>query len=61
MNTIKLGNLVLIIAHSQGNFYANTSYELLDISSGYKNKTKVVAIATPANHVAGKGNYYTLF
>jgi len=51
------GHRVLLVAHSQGNIYANAVYERL---SWKKNYTKIVAIGSPANNVAGNGEHITL-
>lgn len=46
---------VLIIAHSQGNLYANQAYQLMANTepASFKDSFAVYAVATPANHVAG--------
>lgn len=52
---------VVILSHSQGNFYANRAYETISrMSNGVTltNALGVVGIATPANYVAG-GGYHT--
>ena len=49
--SIKLGHNVIVIAHSQGNYYTNESYELLD--DWMKPYFYMMGVATPANHVAG--------
>lgn len=49
--SIKLGHGVVVIAHSQGNYYTNEAYELLD--DWMKPYFKMMGVATPANHVAG--------
>jgi len=45
---------VIVIAHSQGNFYANRAYGNLNNPN-----FKIVSVATPANKVAGDGRYTT--
>lgn len=47
---------VLIMAHSQGNFYANQAHRRLDSES-----VGIVAIGTPASYVSGDGLWVTLF
>src|SRR3989344_5244685 len=51
---------VLLVAHSQGNFYANNLYKAVtddgDIS---KKSIGVYSVATPASHVAGEGRHLT--
>jgi len=49
--SIKLGHGVIVIAHSQGNYYTNEAYEKLD--SWMKDYFHMFGVATPANHVAG--------
>ena len=49
--SIKHGHGVTVLAHSQGNYYTNEAYELLD--EWMKVYFKMFGIATPANHVAG--------
>ena len=48
---IKDGHSVIVIAHSQGNYFTNESYDLLD--DWMKSYFKMMGVATPANHVAG--------
>lgn len=50
-NSIKNGHNVIIISHSQGNYFTNEAYELLD--NWMKPYFKMMGVATPANHVAG--------
>ena len=52
---------VLLVAHSQGNFYANNFYEkVADKEGGIPSKSiGVYGVASPANHVAGGGRYLT--
>jgi len=49
--SIKLGHGVIVIAHSQGNYYTNEAYEKLD--EWMKDYFHMFGVATPANHVAG--------
>lgn len=49
---------VLLIAHSQGNLFANKMYELL--TDKEKEKFAMVSVATPAGTVAKGGGYTTL-
>ena len=49
---------VILASHSQGNFYANESYRLINPLA--PNKLKVVAIATPDSFVGGAGPHTTL-
>ncbi len=50
---------VLLVGHSQGTFYTNAAYEYL-ISHGVPTESiGVYNVATPADRVAGNGNYLT--
>lgn len=49
------GKKVIVVSHSQGNFYANRAYGNVNSAS-----LGIVAVATPANFVAGNGPYTTL-
>ncbi len=49
--SIKLGHGVIVIAHSQGNYYTNEAYEKLD--GWMQDYFHMFGVATPANHVAG--------
>jgi hypothetical protein len=51
------GNKVVVVAHSQGNFYANESYSFL-VDSGLvaSDDFHIVAVATPASFVGFIGN-----
>lgn len=58
---LKEGKRVVIVAHSQGNFYANTAYDgLVQQYPGYANRLGIVAVATPDSRVAGGGQYITV-
>ncbi len=52
---------LLLVAHSQGNFYANAFYDtVLDASGGVPGQSLgVYSVATPADRVAGGGLYLT--
>ena len=52
---------LLLVAHSQGNFYANAFYDtVLDASGGVPGQSiGVYSVATPADRVAGNGLYLT--
>jgi len=52
------GKKVVIVAHSQGNFYANNAYRrILNEYPEYQHNIGVVGVATPANSVQGWNNY----
>lgn len=60
--TIAQGYKVIVIGHSQGNFYANQAYNVLfgsqpQLSQG---TFSVLSVATPDSYVAGNGPYTTL-
>jgi hypothetical protein len=52
---------LLLVGHSQGNFYSNTFYEAVaDKSGGVPSQSiGVYGVATPASYVAGNGKYIT--
>lgn len=52
---LKEGKPVIVVSHSQGNFYANRASGILNSKS-----FKIVAVATPSGFVAGNGDYTTL-
>jgi len=54
-DSIKLGHNVIVVAHSQGNYYTNEAYDLLD--GWMKPYFHMMGVATPANHVADDGPY----
>lgn len=58
------GLKVIVVSHSQGNFYANTAHEFLTLKAGgeeISDRFKIVGVASPASYVGGKGPYRTLF
>ena len=52
------GNKVVVVAHSQGNLFANIAY--LGIDSQYSEGFGIVSVGNPDNYVAGGGPYTTL-
>lgn len=57
---LKSGKKVLIVAHSQGNFYANNAYRvLLHVAPQYQKSIGIVAVATPSPIVQDGGPYFT--
>lgn len=57
------GKRVLVVSHSQGNFFVNAAYEKLFTGSNALTTTSsfgIVAVATPASFTAGNGPYTTL-
>jgi hypothetical protein len=52
---------VLLVAHSQGNFYANSFYDTVSGQPGNAsaNSIAVYSVATPASRVAGGGKWLT--
>lgn len=55
------GNRVLVVAHSQGNLYANSAYA--NLANDHRIPMEafgIVSVATPASYVAGNGPYFTL-
>ena len=55
---LKAGDKVLIVSHSQGNFYSNAAHRLLT-QAGFGNNVGIVAVATPAGVVEGGGPHIT--
>lgn len=54
------GNRALVVAHSQGNLYANAAYTNLDRTSDVPMEAfGIVSVANPASYVAGGGAYFT--
>ena len=60
--SIVAGKKVVLVSHSQGNFFANRAYELLYSGEDTLNTDSfgIVAVATPASFVGGDGPYTTL-
>jgi len=56
------GNKSIVVAHSQGNLYANQAYSVLFPvpSPNDSSKFSIIGVATPADAVAGGGSYITL-
>lgn len=52
------GNKVVVVAHSQGNLFANIAY--LGIDSQYIEGFGIVSVGNPDNFVAGGGPYTTI-
>lgn len=57
-SNISEGRKVLVVAHSQGNFFANSAYQ--QIPADERPSFGIVAVATPANSVGGNGPYTTI-
>lgn len=55
IDEIENGRRVIVVAHSQGNFYANAAYGM--VNSDFFN---IIAVASPASYVAGNGPHITL-
>ena len=54
------GNRVLVVAHSQGNLYANSAHTRLAGKGLPMDAFGIVSVANPASRVAGDGPYFTL-
>ena len=56
------GKKVAVVAHSQGNFFANAAYELLHSGTNVipSKSFGIVSVANPASFVGGDGPYTTL-
>lgn len=59
-NALASGQKVLVVAHSQGNFYANEAKKLLaaEITPAELNSFGIYSVASPANNVGGAGSPY---
>ena len=55
---LNVGKKVVLVAHSQGNLYANRAYDLL--RPQYGQNLGIVSVATPDTRVAGGGPWFTL-
>ena len=53
-NSINAGNQVIVIAHSQGNYFTNEAYDAL--SECQKKSFYMLGTANPADHVSGMDN-----
>lgn len=58
-NSILEGKKVIVVSHSQGNFFANQAYG--NLSGTERNSFGIVSVANPDSTVAGGGHYTTLF
>ncbi|MCH9660406.1 MAG: hypothetical protein K0U54_05790 [Bacteroidetes bacterium] len=56
---IRAGKNVIVVSHSQGNFFANQAYDA--INNNLKNRFRIVSVANPDSIVGGDGAYTTLF
>lgn len=56
---LDLGHHIIVVAHSQGNLYANKAYELVTSPSN-RDLFHVVSVATPDDHYIGD-EYFTLW
>jgi hypothetical protein len=55
------GKTILVVPHSQGNFYANSAWHLLQGAGGAdKARFFIVGVAAPVDSIAGGGPYATL-
>ena len=57
---LKSGKVIVVVGHSQGNFYSNTSWENLHRLGKYDGKFALIGVATPVSYIAGDGPYTTL-
>lgn len=58
-NSILEGKKVILVSHSQGNFFGNQAYG--NLSFVEKESFGIVSVANPDSFVAGSGPYTTLF
>lgn len=60
LQDLRSGKKVVLVAHSQGNFYANNAYQYISqYFPKYKDSVGIVSVGTPANRVNGGGPYVT--
>ena len=61
-SSINAGKKVVVVAHSQGNFFANAAYERLHVGQDAITSRSfgIVSVANPAGFVGGGGPYTTL-
>lgn len=52
--------VVVVVGHSQGNFYSNTSWESVKRLGKHKGKFALIGVAAPVSDIAGDGPYTTL-
>ncbi len=52
-NYLREGEVIVLVAHSQGNLYGNIAY--LGIDPQYKDRFGIVSVANPDSNVAGEG------
>lgn len=57
---IQAGKSVLVVAHSQGNFYANAAWNILRENLNLSDQMSIVGVAAPVSEIAGDGPYTTL-
>ncbi len=57
---MKTGGLITVVAHSQGNFYANAVKRTLLTQENYSARFAIVGVATPTSSIEGGGPYTTL-
>ena len=55
---LREGNIVVLVAHSQGNLYGNIAY--LGLDPKYRDGFGIVSVANPDSSVAGGGPYTTI-
>lgn len=58
-SVLQTGERVILVAHSQGNFYANQVANYIQTNTPYGLCLGVVGVATPATNVAGNSGPYT--
>jgi hypothetical protein len=59
--TLEEGLTVTTLSHSQGNFYTNESFEILEKSTPLFKMLKMVSVANPDSYVWNGGQYFTMF
>jgi len=60
LRDLNSGKKVVLVSHSQGNFYANNAYQYIHYNyQKYRNSIGIVAVGTPATRVQDGGPYTT--
>lgn len=57
---IAKGAVLTVVAHSQGNFYANAAWRAIKAKTGQESRFSIVGVATPTNSTESGGPHTTL-
>lgn len=60
LRDLRSGKKIILVAHSQGNFYANNAVQYISQTyPQYSDSMSIVAVGTPAARVLGSGRWHT--